>query len=81
MDEGNPVVETLEVASLIGYLSKVCPLILGVEDQVFQSTVEVTVNKRVLEEFITDPRNSVLVVKKDTHETNGKGVVVTSYVN
>lgn len=69
--DGEPVVETLAVSSLVEYLIRVCPLILDVEESVFQSSLSVTINKRILEDFITDPRNSVLVVKKVTHETEG----------
>jgi len=69
--DGESVVETLAASSLVEYLIRVCPLILDVEESVFQSSLSVTINKRILEDFITDPRNSVLVVKKVTHETEG----------
>lgn len=64
-------VETLPTSKLVEYLSRACPLLLDVETVDFDSSVSVTVNKRIIEDFISDTRNQVLVVKKTTIEQNG----------
>ena len=70
-DSGGAPLELLPVASLSDYLVRVCPLLLGVDDGEFRDTLGVTVNQRILQDFLGDGRHPVLVVKKTTVDVEG----------
>jgi hypothetical protein len=72
---GEPV-ELMSVGALSTYLIRVCPLLLDVEDDLFQSSLGVTVNQRILEDFINEPKYPVLLVKKIVHETEGRLYII-----
>lgn len=69
----------MSVDVLAGFMCRVCPVMLDVEDDLFSSSIGVTVNKRVLEDFITDPRNTVLVVKRSEIEAGDQTHVQISF--
>ena len=59
-----PAVALMGVGTLSEYLVNVCPLLLDEDPAELQHALKITVNKRVLEDFISDPRNSVLVIRR-----------------
>lgn len=63
---------TMSVDVLAQFMGRVCPVMLDVDDDLFGSSLGVTVNKRVLEDFITDTRNTVLVVKRSEIEAGDR---------
>ena len=56
--------EPMDPALFKNYLNRVCPLLLDADDDFFSQSLNISIYSKLIEEFVKDNRNHVLIIKK-----------------